>query len=336
MQLRFTEQQLMAEHAYAAPHRVDGKRLHGGFDAQGNYLSPRTRLRWPAVRNWEAALRARGGEPLVCGSQMLAGVRTPNDAQQKLLLQAGLGQTFWNTLTITGLIEARGKLLAEIPIPEFQPAVADDISEMALGHLHRGLLAAHGLDEGGEPARGIGGHDVMWFALRDLAFGPTQFALPEVPAAIMRPDPGEPLPELPRAQARMLSFLMNLLLIELRAEIGFASTETLLSDPELFRGRRPQAAEAVEMVRRIRQDEALHLASLRVVLGEARLVGWNTARGDVVPGHALIDPLWQQLVRWATVEQPQLVAARSHALLSARILEHPDGPAILRRFDALS
>jgi hypothetical protein len=31
---------------------------------------------------------------------------------------------------------------------------------------------------------------------------------------------------------------MNLLLIELRAEIGFSSTETLLSDPELFAARR--------------------------------------------------------------------------------------------------
>ena len=51
---------------------------------------------------------------------------------------------------------------------------------MAIGHLDRGLLLAHGLDEGGESADGpdgeaIGGHDVMWFVARDLAFGPGAF-----------------------------------------------------------------------------------------------------------------------------------------------------------------
>ncbi|MFI5306119.1 MAG: hypothetical protein ACHQ53_02130 [Polyangiales bacterium] len=326
----------MSEHAYAAPHVIAGRRLHGGFDAEGAYVSPRTLLRWPAVHNWSAALRARGGEPLACSSGLLAGVRVPNDAQQKLLLQVGLGQTFWNTLTITGVIEARGKLLAEIPIPRFQDAVVEDISEMALGHLHLGLLKAHGLDEGGDQALGTGGHDVMWFALRDLAFGETGYPQPELPTTITRPDASEPFPELPRPQARMLSFLMNLLLIELRAEIGFSSTEALLSDPELFAARRQEAGQAVELVRRIRKDEELHLESLRVALGEARAVHWKSFDGGQLPGHTLIDPFWERLVHWATVEQPRLVAERSRTLLSARILAHPEGANVLQRFDALA
>jgi hypothetical protein len=336
IQLRFSEQELLSEHAYAAPYEVAGHRLHGGLDEQGNYLSPRTLLRWPAVRNWTRALHQRGGDLLACSSSVLAGARMPNTQQQKLLLQVGLGQTLWNTLTITGQIEARGRMLAEIAVPSFQPTIVEDVSEMALGHLELGLLKAHGLDEGGEPSKGIGGHDVMWFALRDLAFGPTAFGAPELPATITRPDQSEPMPEIARPQARMLSFLLNLLMIELRAEIGFSNTEALLCDPELFIERRMQAEQAAVVVQHIRQDEQLHLDSLRLLLGEARALHFHTLDGGQIAGHALIDPFWQRLVQWATVEQPQLMADRNRTLLATRILEHADGPRVLREFDTLA
>ena len=104
------------------------------------------------------------------------------------MLLEGLGQTFWNNLTITGLIEGRGRMLAEVTFPDFQQVIEEDISEMGIGHLNEGLLFAHGIDEGGEPDRGIGGHDVMWFALRDLAFGDTDFPQPQVPERIGRPE----------------------------------------------------------------------------------------------------------------------------------------------------
>src|SRR6185436_16784028 len=100
MQLRYTRSELMAEHAYAAPQIVAGRRCHGGFDADGRYVPPRTLVREPAIAAWTAALRARGGDLLACSSSLLAGIRVPNQAQQKLLLREGLGQTFWNTLTI--------------------------------------------------------------------------------------------------------------------------------------------------------------------------------------------------------------------------------------------
>jgi hypothetical protein len=38
----FTREELMAEHTYAKPQIEAGYRLHGGFDAKGNYISPRT------------------------------------------------------------------------------------------------------------------------------------------------------------------------------------------------------------------------------------------------------------------------------------------------------
>jgi len=46
-----------------------GYRLHGGFDAAGNYISPRTLNRWPAIRAWSDALTARGHD-LVDASQL--------------------------------------------------------------------------------------------------------------------------------------------------------------------------------------------------------------------------------------------------------------------------
>ena len=188
---RFTALQLLASHDYAKPHHEAGFVLHGGMDAQDRYIPPRSLHRPRAIEAWTEGLRERGGQPLEADASLLAGIRCPNPAQMKLLLQAGLGQTFWNTLTITGHIEAKGRILAEIEFPDFQKYVVQDVSEMAVGHLNGGLLRAHGLDEGGEPEKGIGGHDVMWFALRDLAFGPNAFEEPEIPENIARPRRGK-------------------------------------------------------------------------------------------------------------------------------------------------
>ena len=333
--LRYTEEELLREDDYAQPHVVGGRRLHGGFDAAGRYVSPRMAQRAQAVAAWADALRERGGELMPADVSLLSGARVPSVAQQKLLLQEGLGQTFWNTLTIIGEIEARGRVLADLPLSDFQQAVEEDISEMALGHLHKGLLKAHGLDEGGEPDKGIGGHDEMGFALRDLAFGPTDFPDPEVPATITRPEQGPPFPELAKG-GPLLSLLLNLLMIEFRAELNFASTEALLRDHELFRERRREAEQAAVMVQRIRQDEEIHVTSLRLYLGELSQLNLRTTDGGTVSGRELIERHWSSLVQWATVEQPRLAAERSHRVLSERISAHPQAPRIQARFDALA
>ena len=109
---------------------------------------------------------------------------------------------------------------------DLQPAIVEDITEMAIGHLNAGLLKAHGLDEGGLPEEGIGGHDAMWFAARDLALGPRAHPDTEPPERIGRPETGDRLmPEIEAPIESLLSFLMNLLIIEFRAEIGFATTQ---------------------------------------------------------------------------------------------------------------
>lgn len=334
--LVYSREDLCRSHEYARPQVVAGHRLHGGFDAADRYIPPRTLVREPAIEAWTQALRARGGDLLAADSSLLGGVRYPNEAQQKYLLQLGLGQTFWNNLTITGMIEARGRILADMTFPDFQDVVEEDVSEMAVGHLGKGLLWAHGVDEGGEPDKGIGGHDVMWFALRDLAFGETDFPQPVVPERIGRPDTGEQEePEIPVAFEQTIKFLLNLLMIEFRAEIGFSFTERMLRDPDLFTGRRAEAEEAAEVVCRIRADEEIHVSSLRLYLGELRELHFRTRSGGRKPGREVIDDAWQRLVHWATVEQPRLAAAESRKMLSERILRHRDGERLLEGFLAL-
>jgi hypothetical protein len=334
--LVYSQEELMRSHDYAQPHVEAGHRLHGGFDEGGNYVPPRCLVRSPAIAAWTNALRLRGGDWLKADSSLLAGIRYPSPAQNKLLLQEGLDLTFWNILTITGKIEARGRVLADLTFPAFQELVVEDISGMGIGHLNKGLLVAHGIDEGGEPEKGIGGHDTMWFALRDLAFGETDFPDPEVADNIGRPEEDATrVSQIPLNFERTIYFLLNLLLIEFRAERGFAMTESILRDPDLFVDRRAEAEHAAVIVDRIRMDEEIHVASLRLYLGELCSVDFKSVDGGTIPGSQVVEALWSEIVQWAVFEQPQLVAEQQKKMLTERILSHRDGAEIIERFNAL-
>ena len=123
-------------------------------------------------------------------------------------------------------------------------------------------------------------------------------------------------------------------MIEFRAELGFQLSEDLLSDPDLFGDRRAEASKAAELVERIRTDEEIHVTSLRVILGEIRTLDFHTESHATVSGAKIVDPLWRDIVHWATVEQPQANARRQRQMLTERILSHPDGEILLARFEA--
>ncbi|MEJ2130594.1 MAG: hypothetical protein P8Y95_02990 [Gammaproteobacteria bacterium] len=334
--LVYTEEELFRDRDDLTPQTIGGRRLHGGFDPEGTYHPPRSLVRNEAIEEWTEALRAAGGELLDADASLLRGPNVPNVAQQCLLIREGLGQTFWNNLTTTGKIEGRGRMLAEMQFPDLQPLVVEDISEMGIGHLNKGLLKAHGWDEGGQPELGIGGHDVMWFVVRDLAFGDVGYPDIEPPGTIARDQPDRLMPDLPEPYERLISFLMNLLIIEFRAEIGFGNTQKILRTPDVFADRREEAEEAAEIVERIRSDEEIHVLSLRLYLGELRNVHLRTVDGREVLGAEIIDPFWEGLVQWATVERPRLMAQQQYEMIKARILEHSEGERILEAFDALS
>ena len=212
--------------------------MHGGFLPDGTCPALVRSFAEAALGAWQIALLERGGRPLEADSSLLGGVRMPTVEQSHVLLRHGLGQTFWNTLTITGEIEARGRILAEMVFPDFQKVIEEDISTMGIGHLNKGLLRAHGSDEGGD---GASAATIMWFAARDLAFGVTDF--PIRPAREHRASRGRhtSMPEHPGGERAHLYMLMNLLLIEFRAERGFAERKTYCALPTCssIAGRRP-------------------------------------------------------------------------------------------------
>ncbi len=89
MKLVYTEAELMSNHDYATPHVIDGRRMHGGFDANGVYVPPRAKRRNEALDAWTAALRQRGGNLFGADASLLTGARMPNVEQQRLLIRNG-------------------------------------------------------------------------------------------------------------------------------------------------------------------------------------------------------------------------------------------------------
>jgi hypothetical protein len=331
----FSREELMAEHAYAKPHVEAGYRLHGGFDATGAYISPRTLNRWPAVEAWQAQLTSRGFPLIDATTRLLKRGAYPNIEQQKFLLGSGHGETLWNALTITGVIEARGRALCDAVAPDFQKIIEEDVSGLSIGHLNKGLLYAHGLDEGGNREGGQGGHDDMWFAVRDALFGKDAYPLPEVPASIARPEIGRLMPQIDKVYEDWILLLMNVLMIEVRAESFFSFCTNLMRSPDVFRDRRAAANHAADLVDRIRTDEAIHVAYLQTFVSEMRSVTIKCLNGERIKGSQMIDPIWEGMIHWHSVTQADFSREQGRTDIVGRLSKHANGRALVAQFDAL-
>jgi hypothetical protein len=334
-QLVYRKADLLAEHEYARPQIEAGYRLHAGFDATGSYISPRTLKRWPAVKAWQAALQERGWPLIDASTRLLQRGSYPSFGQQKFLLGLGLGRTLWNSLTVTGVVEARGQFLAAFDPPSFALIVDDDIAATAVGHLGKGLLEAHGFDEGGRPEKGEGGHDTMWFAVRDLLFGKDAYPLPVPPQSLARPELGRLMPQIPSPHEQLVLMLMNVLMIEIRAERFFSFCTQVMRSPELFRDRRAEAERAATLVERIRQDETIHVAYLQTAISELRSFTFRTPEGARAPGNAFLDPIWEGMVHWHAVMTVDHARAQMRTAIADQLLALPDGANHLAAFDAL-
>ncbi|MBX3506298.1 MAG: hypothetical protein KF895_12535 [Parvibaculum sp.] len=334
--LTYTREELMASHDFARPHERAGYRLHGGFLADGSYVSPRVLHRWPAVHAWQEALTAKGWPLIDATVQLLKRGNYPNIPQERFLLSNGIGQPLWNSLTITGVIEARGRALCDLQAPDFQQIIVDDISQTCTGHLHKGLLYAHGADEGGDPAEpDVGAHDAMWFAARDLLFGKDRYPLPEVPESIARPDTGRLMPQLPAGFEQLILLLMNVLMIEVRAESFFAFCCEIMRDKEAFPNLQKEGEEAAAMVERIRTDEAIHVGYLQTTVSEMRSFTFKTVDGGTVKGKDLIDPIWEGMVHWHAVTQADFSKEQTRDAIRAGLEKAPNGAQLFAKFDAL-
>jgi len=296
--MKYTKEEILSEHDYAQPNRMAGYELHGGLDSDGKYISPRTFKRWEAVNTWTRNLEQKGHKTLDCSVEILKHDNFPNLDQAEMLLNLGEGKFFWDSLTITGIIEARGRALAEIVAPDFQEIIEEDISGTCLGHMNEGLFIAHGFDEGGDPNSKLGAHDQMWFAARDLLYGKNAFSIPEVPESIGRPADDREMLLIPLEYEGMLQLLLNVLLIEIRAESFFSFSMELARAEGTFLDRKNDAFLAAEMISRIRQDEAIHVAYLNLMISEFRTLTIKTVDGNKVKGKEIIDPFWEKMVRW--------------------------------------
>ena len=321
--LILTRDELLSSHVYASLQVEAGYRLHGGFLGDGRYASPRTLARAPAVERWAQALIDRGGTLIDVSRSILPTPIWPNYAQSKMLLEAGLDRTFWTSLTTTGIVEARGVALCAMTPPDFQPLVQEDLSVTLTGHLGKGLLWAHGADEGGDPAdRTVRAHDAMWFAVRDMVFAKGLYPEPEV-ERVTRTEPERQMPQIPAAHENLVKFLMSLLVVEVRAEAFFTHCCDLLRDPELFVDRRAAAEHAAEIIERIRQDEAIHVRYLQVFLSELRsftfgaigggAIGGGAIRGGDVKGATFIDPIWDRVRGFVQPERQRTMYAAIQA-----------------------
>ena len=334
--LIYSKDELEAESDYATPHLECGLRLHGGFDSDGNYVSPRTRYRWEAITAWSDQLTARNVEIVEATTALLTEPNFPSIEQQVFLLKNGVEQPFWDSLTITGLIEARGRALAEFNPPDFQKIIVEDIAGTALGHMHKGLMTSHGWDEGGRTGSGLGGHDVMWFAARDLIFGKDKYPIATPPGNIGREKAEREMLEMPVEYEMLVTFLMNILMIEVRAEQAFRFYEAVIGNEEVFTDRRQAAKRAVELVNRIRMDENIHVAWLRVAVSEFRSLTIKTVSGTEVSGASILDPIWEKMVHWHAVEMHEANRENSRREMEKKILATSHGAEIIDGFNRLA
>lgn len=337
LQLRYTAEEILADPPFARLNTFGEKRLHGGYDAAGTYISPRTLVRWQAIKAWRQNLIERGGELIDASTRILHAPHSPSLAQMKLLLKAGVTIPLWNSLSTIGIIEGRGRMLATITAPDFQPLVEDDIADTATAHLNRGLFVAHGYDEGGEAADGpIGAHDQMWFLARDLVLGENAHPIPAIPERSGRPGgEGRELTQIPLPHEMLVKQLMNILMIEIRAERSFAFNVALFRDPEVFQDRRGKAEQAAVIVDQIRQDEASHVAYLQLFISELRGFHFKSPNG-AVEGKSFIDPLWARIVAWNADDVPRAAAESQRELVKSCLAGRPDGPSLLAKYDALA
>lgn len=343
MQLTYDEAELLASHDYEAPLIAGGVRCHGGFDADGAYVSPRTRHRSPAIANWQASHRATFGTELMDMPLDTWPGHYPNVAQARFLIESGVPEPIIATLTRIGTVEGFGGMIRLSPVPDRRRTFVEDTDGTALAHLTTGLFEAHARDEAGfEPDDGgeaEGGHKQMWFAARDVAFGDpptedeTQLMLQRMGIGQMaQAGPNRLWPDDVSVDLEMLVERMTrLLLIEISAFHTFAWAEELLDDHDLVAG----DGEAARLVSYIRADETPHVEYLKTVLTEMRdrtIVGERKQYA----GADLVGATWDRALAQSLGERRQATIDIIRDEVAHAVAHRPDAKDLLARFDELA
>jgi hypothetical protein len=348
VQLNYSETELLSSHPFEGALVADGRTCHGGFDETGQYVSPRTLHRSPAIVAWQDQHRATFGTDLLDIQLESFPASYPNVAQTRLLLRNGVTDPTVSSLTRIGTVEGFGSFLRYSIVPELQRHFDDSIDGTASAHLDRGLIEAHARDEAGFGDEA--GHNLMWFAARDIAFehpvGEDQTAIMLERMGISRPGGGPPDLAALRAQAvanrrlpddidfdleSLLERMVRLLLIEISAFHIFRWAEEVLGDTELCAGE----GEAARLVSYIRSDETPHVEYLKTVLTEVRdrtLVGTSGRRYS---GAEIINTLWEPAVADHKGARRAEVLDLTWREVRRAVAGRPGADDLLEEFDAL-
>ena len=307
LQIEFTEAEFLADHPIAEPLMVNGVHCHGGFDEQGDYVSPRTKHRWPAIDAWEQCRVAQFSTPILDVPLETWPENFPNVEQSTFIIRQGAPEPIISALTRIGTAEGFGGMLRLLPTPDWARCFDEEVAGTAIAHIDYGLFEAHARDESG--FGGQAGHDRMWFIARDIAFDhpvtedqtarmltrmginqaagasapPVSAKRPMAPRRIL---PEDIDPTLETAVSRMI----GLLLIEISAFHGFRWAEEVLGDRDLVEG----DGTAATLVSYIRADETPHVAWLRTALSEMRDRTWLGSGKGSYEGTDMIGRLWER------------------------------------------
>jgi hypothetical protein len=291
--LNFSTEEILANVPVKEPLIVNGVKCHGGFDQDGQYRSPRTLTRVPAIKSWQEQHLATSDMALVEIPADTISPFMPNAAQAKFLLRSGVREPMVRTLTEIAIVEGFGAMIRELPVPPLKSFIREGTDGTALAHLATGLFEAHARDEAGWSEEG--GHRQMWEAARDAALSKPEIS-PEIFANIMtrRGQAPAPLfPELGEPVERLIRFMVNVLAIEVFAASTFEWAENVLSDPEVS----DAPDDAANLVRFIRSDESPHVEYLRTALSEIAARTLLTLDGKPVAGKAVVDQMMGRSIR---------------------------------------
>lgn len=342
-QLDYAWDELLADPPIVEPLIADGVVCHGGFLEDGTYASPRTAHRVPAIRAWQAEHEATFGTNILDAPLDSFPGPYPNLAQARLLLNRGVREPIIAQLTRIGTVEGFGANIRHLAPKDMSAFFVEDIRGTATAHLGGGLVEAHARDEAGWDQQA--GHDRMWFAVRDIAF--ERPLSPETSERILerlgfagpasseeerlaRFNANRSFPEIDTGLEMLLTTMLRVLFVEIKAFHVFAYAEALLSDTDLVAG----DGEAANIVACIRADETPHVEYLRTSLTEMRDRTFLTGKGKL-DGRLVIGTLWDRLIgeSMGTVEEQNRMAFR-------REVEHavdgrPGAADLLAEFDSL-
>ena len=141
MKLDYSREEILADPDYATRIRRGDVLFHGGLDAEGRYLSPRSRFRAEAIEHWTDAHAATGAPTTVMTKEQLRREFFPTVAQAKLLLRHGAKDSMTRILTLIGITEGFGNDgLRALPPVEFAKHFVEPIDGTALSHVFGGLI----------------------------------------------------------------------------------------------------------------------------------------------------------------------------------------------------